>query len=334
MAAVSVEDTALLPRIAAPAPTSRFRSVRSVTAAPKGFEGEGFPVRRAFAGVDLALLDPFVHLDQIGEVNYAPGEPKGTPWHPHRGFETVTYMMDGVLEHADSIGGGGVIRDGGTQWMTAGKGILHIETPPHDVVAAGGWFHGLQLWVNLPRSKKWIDPRYQDLDGDLVALATTPAADTLLRIIAGPLGSMQGPGSTHSPMTMVHATIAPDAQAEIPWPSSFNCLVYILGGNATIGPEARPVATGDLTVFGPGDAFTVRADARQDTRTGSLEVLFLGGEPIGEPVAWYGPFVMNTDDEIQQAFDDFRAGKLGTVPVNHPLAPTDELAEVIDSPLD
>ncbi len=334
MAAVTVEDITRLPRIAAPASASRSRPVRSVTAARAGLEGEGFPVRRAFAGVDLALLDPFIHLDQIGEVDYAPGEPKGTPWHPHRGFETVTYMMDGVLEHADSIGGGGVIRDGGTQWMTAGKGILHIETPPHDVVAAGGWFHGLQLWVNLPRSKKWIDPCYQDLEGDLVALATTPAADTLLRIIAGPLGDLRGPGSTHSPMTMVHASFEPGAEAHIPWPSSYNCLVYVLAGAATVGPEARPVTTGDLTVFGPGDAFSVSADARRDTRTGSLEVLFLGGEPIGEPVAWSGPFVMNTDDEIEQAFADFRAGKLGTVPLDHPLTPTHVLAAETDSPLD
>jgi redox-sensitive bicupin YhaK (pirin superfamily) len=201
-------------------------------------------------------------------------------------------------------------------------------------VAAGGWFHGLQLWVNLPRSKKWIDPRYQDLDGDLVALATTPAADSLLRIIAGPLGDLRGPGSTNSPMTMVHASLAPGAQAQVPWPSSFNCLVYILAGSATIGPEARPVTTGDLAVLGPGDAFTVQANNRQDTRTGTLEVLFLGGEPIGEPVAWYGPFVMNTKAEIQQAIDDFHAGKLGTVPVDHPLAPTDELAETTDSSLD
>jgi redox-sensitive bicupin YhaK (pirin superfamily) len=251
MAAITVEDTGKLPRLAAPPPGVPSRPVRSVTVAPKGFEGEGFPVRRAFEGVDLAILDPFIHLDQIGEVNYAPGEPKGTPWHPHRGFETVTYMMDGVLEHADSIGGGGVIRDGGTQWMTAGKGILHIETPPQDVVAAGGWFHGLQLWVNLPGAKKWIDPRYQDLESDQVVLVTTAGADTLLRIIAGPLGEFTGPGSTHSPITMVHATFDPGARADIPWPASFNCLVYILGGDATVGAEARPVTTGELTVFGP-----------------------------------------------------------------------------------
>ena len=322
MPALTVDDITALPRLRPEDTSGRPRPVRSITDAPKGYEGEGFPVRRAFAGVDLAELDPFVHLDQIGEVNYAPGEPKGTAWHPHRGFETVTYMMDGVIQHADSTGGGGIIRDGGTQWMTAGKGILHIETPPHDVVAAGGWFHGLQLWVNLPRAKKWVDPRYQDLEGDSVGVVATPAADTLVRIIAGELGGHRGPGSTHTPMTMVHATLTPGAQAVLPWPAAFNCLAYVLGGRGTVGGERVPVTTGNLVVFGPGDTFTIEAGAQQDTRTGGLEVVFLGGEPIREPVAWYGPFVMNTRAEIQQAFDDFQRGELGTVPTGHPLAPT------------
>ena len=334
MPAVTVEDISGLPRLGPVGSDVVQRAIRSVTEAPKGFEGEGFPVRRAFAGVDLADLDPFVHLDQMGEVNYAPGEPKGTPWHPHRGFETVTYMMDGVIQHADSTGGGGVIRDGATQWMTAGKGILHIETPPHDVVAAGGWFHGLQLWVNLPRSDKWLDPRYQDLEAEKVTLLTTSGADTVLRVIAGVIGGHRGPGSTHTPMTMVHATLAPGAQAVVPWPAEFNCLAYVLGGQGRVGSERRPVATGNMTLFGPGEAFTVEADERQDTRTGGLEMLFLGGQPIREPVAWYGPFVMNTRSEIQQAFDDFQAGRLGTVPAHHPLAPTDDVEPETDSSLD
>jgi redox-sensitive bicupin YhaK (pirin superfamily) len=334
MPAITIEDAAALPRLERLDGSLRQRSIQSVTVAPKGFEGEGFPVRRAFAGVDLAALDPFIHLDQIGEVNYAPGEPKGTPWHPHRGFETVTYMMDGVIQHADSIGGGGVIQDGGTQWMTAGKGILHIETPPPDVVAAGGWFHGLQLWVNLPRAKKWVDPRYQDLEADQVRLVTTPNADAVMRIIAGDLGGFTGPGATQSPITMVHATLAPGAQAVVPWPKGFNCLVYVLGGRGTVGAEGRPVETGNLTVFGPGDGFTVTADDHQDTRTLGLELVLLGGRRIGEPVAWVGPFVMNTRAEVGQAFDDFQAGKLGEVPRDHPLAPTNQVAVETDSSLD
>ena len=165
MPAITVEDPTTLPRVNPPAPDTQPRPIVSVTSAPSAYEGEGFPVRRAFAGVDMARLDPFVHMDQMGEVEYAPGEPKGTPWHPHRGFETVTYMIDGTFEHSDSNGGGGTITNGDTQWMTAGSGILHIEKPPEALVMSGGLFHGVQLWVNLPRSDKLIDPRYQDLRG-------------------------------------------------------------------------------------------------------------------------------------------------------------------------
>src|SRR3954468_12963413 len=186
MPAITVDDITVLPRIAEPDPlAARHRSVRSVTSAPKGYEGEGFPVRRAFAGVDLADLDPFVHLDQMGEVEYAPGEPKGTPWHPHRGFETVTYMLDGTFEHNDSNGGGGVITNGDTQWMTAGAGILHIEKPPEHLVVSGGLFHGIQLWVNLPGALKWSPPRYQDLRATEVGLLASADGGALVRVIAG-----------------------------------------------------------------------------------------------------------------------------------------------------
>ena len=195
MPAVVVEDITILPRIPEPDPAiARQRPVRSVTSAPRGFEGEGFPVRRAFAGVDLADLDPFIHLDQMGEVEYAPGEPKGTPWHPHRGFETVTYMIDGVFEHADSNGGGGVITNGDTQWMTAGAGILHIEKPPEWLVVSGGLFHGLQLWVNLPADQKLTAPRYQDLRASEVALVSSPDGGALIRVIAGDVAGHAGPG--------------------------------------------------------------------------------------------------------------------------------------------
>ncbi|MDB5216722.1 MAG: chromosome condensation protein [Myxococcaceae bacterium] len=333
MPAITIDDTTRLPRIELGA-SMRERGVISLTTAPKGYEGEGFPVRRAFVGVDLRMLDPFVHLDQIGEVNYAPGEPKGTPWHPHRGFETATYMMDGVIAHADSTGGGGVIRDGATQWMTAGRGILHIETPPHDVVKAGGWFHGLQLWINLPRAKKMIPPQYQDLAADAVTLLTTADTGALVRVIAGAIAGHRSSGITHTPMTMVHASLSPGARAVLPWPSDYNALVYVLGGRGTVGAERRPIHLGQLAVLGAGESIVIDAAKEQDTRTGALEVLVLGGQPIREPIAWYGPFVMNTEDEIRQTIEDFRKGKLGTVPKHHPLAPTDEVVERTDSSLD
>jgi redox-sensitive bicupin YhaK (pirin superfamily) len=324
MPAVTVSDTLTLPRVPAPDPAAtRDREVRSVTTAPRGFEGEGFPVRRAFAGVDQSLLDPFIHLDQMGEVEYAPGEPKGTSWHPHRGFETVTYMIDGTMEHQDSHGGGGVITNGDTQWMTAGSGLLHIEAPPEALVVSGGLFHGFQLWVNLPAREKLTPPRYQDLRGGDVTLLTSPDGGALIRLIAGSLGGHDGPGSTRTPITMVHATLAPGAELRLPWRTDFNALAYVLGGAGTVGGDRRPVHDGQLTVFGAGDAITVSAAESQDTRSPAMDVLLLGGRPIREPVAWYGPFVMNTRAELQQAVADFQAGKLGRVPAHHPGDDTD-----------
>ena len=267
MPAVVVEDITVLPRIPEPDPAvATQRPVRSVTSAPRGFEGEGFPVRRAFAGVDLADLDPFIHLDQMGEVEYAPGEPKGTPWHPHRGFETVTYMIDGVFEHADSNGGGGVITNGDTQWMTAGAGILHIEKPPEWLVVSGGLFHGLQLWVNLPAAQKLTAPRYQDLRASEVALVSSPDGGALVRVIAGDVAGHAGPGSTYSPMTMIHATLSPGARLSLPWRPDYNALVYVLAGQGTVGPNGKPIGTGQLAVLGDGNAVTVTASPVQESR--------------------------------------------------------------------
>src|ERR1700761_252144 len=214
-----------LPRLAGLPPGARERGVVSVTTAPTGLEGEGFPVHRAFAGVPLAQLDPFVHMDQMGEVQYAPGEPKGTPWHPHRGFETVTYMIDGRFQHQDSHGGGGMIENGATQWMTAGSGILHIETPPEDLVISGGLFHGVQLWVNLPAKEKMIPPAYQSIEADDVVLVASSDATCLVRIIAGDVGGHVGPGATYTPMAYVHASVPAGEQLELPWDPGFNALV-------------------------------------------------------------------------------------------------------------
>ncbi len=318
MPAIVPADITVLPRIAEPDPTvARQRSVRSITTAPSAFEGEGFPVRRAFAGVALEDLDPFIHLDQMGEVEYAPGEPKGTSWHPHRGFETVTYMIDGTFEHADSNGGGGVITNGDTQWMTAGSGILHIEKPPEALVMSGGLFHGFQLWVNLPAIQKWAAPRYQDIRAAEVALVSSPDGGSLLRIIAGDVAGHAGPGSTYSPMTLVHATLSPGARLALPWRPDYNALLYVMAGQGTVGSEGRPIGTGQLAVFGPGDALTLTAAPTQESRSPALDVLILGGRPIREPVAWMGPFVMNTREEVLQAMTDYQAGRLGSIPAVH-----------------
>ena len=317
MPAVTVSDLTVLGRLATPGLGDTVRPVRQVITAPQGYEGEGFPVRRAFAGVDLRDLDPFVHMDQMGAVEYAPGEPKGTPWHPHRGFETVTYIIDGVFDHHDSHGGGGSITNGDTQWMTAGSGLLHIETPPEWLVQAGGLFHGVQLWVNLPRSAKWNPPAYQDIRSGQVGLVASADAGALVRVIAGHVGQTAGPGTTYTPMTMVHATVAPGARLDLPWEQSYNALAYVLSGRGSVGLEQRPLETGNLAVLGAGDFVTLRAAEHPDSRTPDLDVLVLGGEPIREPVAWAGPFVMNTRAEVVAAFEDFQKGRMGQIPAVH-----------------
>jgi redox-sensitive bicupin YhaK (pirin superfamily) len=323
MPAVTVDDPTTLPRLREPGLGDQARPVWQVTTAPSGYEGEGFPVRRAFAGIDMALLDPFVMMDQMGEVDYAPGEPKGTPWHPHRGFETVTYIIDGVFDHQDSHGGGGSITNGDTQWMTAGAGILHIETPPEWLVQSGGLFHGIQLWVNLPRSDKLTNPAYQDLRSGQVQLVTSYDAGSLVRVIAGEVDGHRGPGSTHTPMTLVHATLEPGARLDLPWNVDFNALVYVLAGTGTVGVEGvhgQPIHLGQSAVFGSGDYLTITAadkgSGRLESRTPQLDVIVVGGQPIREPLAWAGPFVMNTKSEVLEAYEDFQKGRFGHIPAH------------------
>jgi redox-sensitive bicupin YhaK (pirin superfamily) len=288
-------------------------------------------------GIDTHVADPFFLLDQMGPVEYAPNEPKGAPWHPHRGFETVTYMIDGVMEHHDSNGGGGVIREGDTQWMTAGAGILHDEVPSRAFVRSGGLSHGVQLWVNLPARLKMSPPRYQAITSDNLVLLSSPDGGTLVRLIAGDLDGHHGPGSTHTPISYAHASLRPGAQLEVPWPKEFSGLVYVLGGRGYAGAERRPVDGHDLVVFGPTagatgtarsaagrpgpspttstDVLTVEAAEHQPgDGSGDLEVLLLGGLPIREPIAHYGPFLMNTRAEIVQAIEDYQSGRMGRIP--------------------
>ncbi|MBM7772121.1 redox-sensitive bicupin YhaK (pirin superfamily) [Actinokineospora baliensis] len=306
-------DTLTLPRLPVLPEATAWRRVRTTVRARSFLEGEGFQVRRPFPGVDMAMADPFLLLDHMGAVEYGPGEAKGAPWHPHRGFETVTYMIDGAMAHTDSIGGGGLITDGSTQWMTAASGILHNEVPPPELVAKGGLFHGVQLWVNLPKALKMAPPRYQDIAAGDAKLLSSDDGGALVRVIAGDLAGYEGPGSTYTPINYLHATVAPGARLSMPWPERFNALVYVLSGKGTVGREGRPLEEGELAVFDEGQALTLRAAEKQ----GAWEILVLGGLPINEPVARYGPFVMNTRQEILQAFEDYQAGRLGQIPVAH-----------------
>jgi len=319
MPAITVENTLVLPRLEPPAADVARRPVQTVVRAHHAVEGAGFEVWRPFPGkVDTHVADPFFLLDQLGPVDYAPNEPVGAPWHPHRGFETVTYVMDGVIEHHDSNGGGGVIGEGDTQWMTAGAGILHDEVPTQTFLRNGGRSHGVQLWVNLPAALKFSAPRYQAITRHDLVLLSSGDGGALVRLIAGSLGGHDGPGVTHTPISYAHASIVPGAQLEVPWNPTFSSMAYVLSGRGYAGAEQRPVEEHQLVVFGPGDVVTIgAADTQQDDYSPNLEVLLLGGLPIREPIAHYGPFLMNTKQEILDAIEDFNSGRMGKIPATN-----------------
>jgi redox-sensitive bicupin YhaK (pirin superfamily) len=319
MPAITVDDTLVLPRIPRPdRGVSTPRPVADVVTAHSQTEGAGFTVRRPFPGaMSMAESDPFLLLDHVGPQVNAPDSAAGAPWHPHRGFETVSYILDGEIAHHDTNGGGGVIGEGDTQWMTAGAGILHDELPTERMYRSGGPVHAVQLWVNLPPALKMTPPRYQSITRDALRLLTSPDGGALIRLIAGDLAGFAGPGETHTPITYAHVTLAPGAEIAVPWNPAFNAMMYVMTGLGTVGAERRPVESGQLSVFGPGDHLVVAAADRQAE---PLDVLLLGGLPIRAPIAHYGPFVMNTRAEILQAIEDFQAGRLGVIPADQ-LAP-------------
>jgi quercetin 2,3-dioxygenase len=318
MPAVTVENPLLLPRLPRPAADSaRARPVRRVVTAHQQTEGAGFRIWRPFPGeLSLEAADPFLLLDQAGPAFNGPEEAVGAPWHPHRGIETVSYILDSEIAHHDSNGGGGLIREGDTQWMTAGAGILHDELPTERAYRQGGAVHGVQLWVNLPAQLKFSHPRYQAITGDALRLLTTPDGGALIRLIAGDLGEVAGPGVTFTPITYLHATVAPGAELVLPWNPEFNALAYVLTGRGFAGPDQRPAADHQLVEFGPGEEVVLRAADSQTRDATALDVLVLGGLPIRERIVHYGPFVMNSREEIMQAIEDYQQGRLGTIPAD------------------
>jgi redox-sensitive bicupin YhaK (pirin superfamily) len=318
MPAVTVENPLVLPRVQRPDPArTADRPVTRVVQAQRQIEGAGFEIWRPFPGsVSLADVDPFLLLDQLGPLVNGPAEAAGAPWHPHRGFETVSYVMDGEISHHDTNGGGGVIAEGDTQWMTAGSGILHDELPTERSYRLGGPAHAVQLWVNLPSALKLTPPRYQAITRDDLMLLTSDDGGALLRLIAGDLAGHTGPGATHTPITYVHATITPGAQLSLPWSPDFSAMAYVLTGQGSAGPQQRLIGDHQLVEFARGDNVVLRAADRMTGGWDALDVLVLGGLPIREPIAHYGPFVMNTRDEIQQAVDDYQAGRLGIIPAD------------------
>ena len=286
------------------------RPGRAVATVPATYalEGGGFGVYRPFPTANLELLDPFLLLDEMEPKNHEPGGFKGAPDHPHRGFETVTYLLEGEVEHRDSNGGHGIITAGGVQWMTAGDGIVHSEMPSRRLQTEGGMIHGFQLWVNLPQNNKRAKPRYQTITSDQIGRSTGDGWNA--RVIAGTLLGASGPTDTHTPIVYAHLTLDPGTSITVDLPVDHNVGVYGFKGTGAV--DGEDVGDRTLAVAEPGEGalnLSVPSDADQ-----SWDVLVMSGQPLNEPVARYGPFVMNTREEILEAVQDFNAGRMGTIP--------------------
>lgn len=287
------------------------RDVLRVIDSERVMEGAGMTVRRSFPTPGLDDIDPFLLLDHLGPVEFAPGQATGFPDHPHRGFETVTYVLEGAMEHRDSQGNHGIIGAGDVQWMTAGSGLVHSEMPGAALHEKGGRLHGFQLWVNLPKSAKMTPPRYQEIAAARLPIAGTPSKDVQVKVIAGESLGKHAAIETRTPITYLHFTLQPGASVEQPIPAVYNAFAYVIDGSGAVGPHATPAVEGQLAVFAK-DGESVQLANPADAKA-PFNVLLIGGAPLGEPVARYGPFVMNTKAELYQAFEDFRSGRMGEI---------------------
>jgi redox-sensitive bicupin YhaK (pirin superfamily) len=293
-------------------PVLTSRPVARIVESTRTLEGGGFPVRRPFPTRTLDQLDPFLLLDEMGPVDYRPGQAKGAPDHPHRGFETVTYLLSGAMQHRDSHGNRGELRAGDVQWMTAGSGVIHSELPEPSFLEKGGRMHGFQIWVNLPKRDKLMRPRYQDVPSARIPTAATEDGSVWVKVIAGDAMGAKAVIDTRTPILYLHYRLAPGATVTQPVPADFNAFAYVVSGAGRFGADERAAVEGNMAIFArEGDAVTLRNPAEAAE---PLEVFLLGGQPLGEPVARYGPFVMNSTREIEEAFADFRAGRFGEIP--------------------
>lgn len=289
--------------------SERGRSIARVVTAHRQTEGGGFVVRRPIPTYGLSLFDPFLLIDEMGPVDYGPGEAVGAPDHPHRGFETVTYMLEGEGQHEDSAGNRGVIGPGAVQWMTAGSGVVHSEMPSDQFREVGGRMHGFQIWVNLPRDKKLTAPRYQEIPAPQIPEARSEDGRARVKIIAGEVFGVQAVIDTHTPITYHDWTLDPGADVTVPLASDANACVYVFGGTAQVGVDAGAIDDGQLALLGSGEGVRL---ATSETGSGA-RLLLLAGRPLREPVARHGPFVMNTREELEQAFADYEAGRMGRI---------------------
>ncbi|SAK66307.1 pirin domain-containing protein [Caballeronia glebae] len=284
------------------------RSIERIIPATRTVEGGGFVVYRPFPTRLLMDFDPFLLLDEMGPTDYAPGEAKGAPDHPHRGFETVTYMLEGEFGHKDSAGHSGTLRAGDVQWMTAGAGVVHSEMPAEEFTSRGGRVHGLQLWVNLPQRDKMIAPHYQEIPSTQIPVATSEDGKVSVKVIAGEALGVKAAIETRTPILYQHFSLAPGGKVELPVPRDYRVFAYPLSGTALYGPQSQPVRAQQMVIF-RHDSDTIALAAGEEP----VELLLIGGVPLKEPVVRYGPFVMNTEDEIRQAVTDYQAGRMGAI---------------------
>ncbi len=283
------------------------RPILSSTRADRRLEGAGFPVRRPFPSAALDHLDPFLLLDEMGPRAWGPREAIGAPDHPHRGFETVTYLLQGTMQHRDSQGNEGLLKPGDVQWMTAGAGIVHSEMPEEKFFDVGGVLHGFQLWINLPRARKMMAPRYQDIAATRIPVARDEEEGIEVRVIAGTCLGKTAVIDTVLPISYLHLGLQPGASLSQPIPEVQHGFIFVFEGSVEAGTPPTPIPDGVLGRFGPGDEVTIRAGKA------GAQALLIAGTPLGEPVARYGPFVMSTRAELEQAFADFQQGRMGSI---------------------
>ncbi|GAQ87527.1 cupin-domain containing protein [Klebsormidium nitens] len=291
------------------------RSVQRIITSIKTTEGGGFKINRPFPTRALDQFDPWLMLDEMGPIEYGPGEALGAPDHPHRGFETITYLLDGASTHKDSAGLTGSMKAGDVQWMTAGSGVVHCEMPSEDILKEGGRVHGFQIWLNLPKRDKWIQPRYQDTRSEDIPVVETAEKSVWVKVIAGESMGTKAVIETRTPILFLHCKLQPGASFTQEVPSSYNAFAYLIEGEGVFGNGKHATAKQAVFFERDGDSVTVKND---ETAKETLSLLLLAGTPLNEPIARYGPFVMNTQEEIQQAFTDFRAGRMGKI--KHPEA--------------
>ncbi|HKX96249.1 MAG TPA: pirin family protein [Candidatus Nitrosocosmicus sp.] len=287
------------------------RSINKIINSLKTTEGDGFLVNRSFPTDSVSYIDPFLLLDEMGPMDFKPGEAKGAPDHPHRGFETVTYLIEGIFEHKDSSGNSGKLLPGDTQWMTAGSGVIHSEMPETEFSKKGGRLHGFQLWVNLPQKDKMTNPYYQDISSSEIPVVKLLEDGGYVKVIAGRAFDVESPIRTKIPIQYLHFTLNPGSEIIHHLQGNYNAFVYVISGEGTFGDDEKYVKRGNVIIFN-NDGENIKIKSSKDANE-PLQFLFIAGVPLNEPVARYGPFVMNTKQEIYQAMEDYRNGKLGVI---------------------